>query len=63
MVRSSRERDRRRSPTSARHAEAIRLALMETAPAGLKKPRLMVVTELSRSQVVRGLAAYHEVAA
>ncbi|WP_329282169.1 RacP protein [Streptomyces sp. NBC_01451] len=62
MPRSSRERDRRRSPTSARHADAIRVALMETAPAGLKKPRLMMVTELSRSQVVRGLAAYHEVA-
>lgn len=35
---------------------------METAPAGLKKPRLMVVTELSRSQIVRGLAAYRELA-
>ena len=62
MPRSRRERDRRRSPSSARHADAIRLALMETAPAGLRKPRLMVVTELSRSQIVRGLAAYHELA-
>lgn len=35
---------------------------METAPAGLRKPRLMVVTELSRSQIVRGLAAYRELA-
>ncbi|MGW7410622.1 hypothetical protein ACWGI9_44360 [Streptomyces sp. NPDC054833] len=41
----TRERDRRRSPSAARHADTIRLALMETAPAGLKKPRLMVVTE------------------
>lgn len=35
---------------------------MEVAPAGLKKPRLMAVTELSRSQIVRGLAAYCELA-
>ncbi|WP_420000218.1 RacP protein [Streptomyces boninensis] len=35
---------------------------METAPVGLKKPRLMVVTELTPSQIVRGLAAYHELA-
>ncbi|MFI6056128.1 RacP protein [Streptomyces violascens] len=56
------ERDRRRSPSAARHADTIRLALMETAPAGLKKPRLMVVTELSGSQIVRGLAAYRELA-
>ncbi|MEU6994639.1 hypothetical protein ABZ953_28770 [Streptomyces sp. NPDC046465] len=33
-----RERDRRRSPAAARHADTIRLALMETAPAGLQKP-------------------------
>jgi len=38
------------------------VALMEVAPAGLKKPRLIMVTELSRSQIVRGLAAYHEIA-
>ncbi|WP_331721230.1 RacP protein [Streptomyces sp. NBC_00212] len=62
MARSRRERDRRRSPTAARHADAIRLALMEVAPAGLKKSRLTAVTELSRSQIVRGLAAYHELA-
>ncbi|MCX4853955.1 RacP protein [Streptomyces canus] len=62
MPRSRRERDRRRSPIAARHADAIRLALMEVAPVGLKKPRLMAVTELSRSQIVRGLAAYHELA-
>ncbi|MFH9426301.1 RacP protein [Streptomyces sp. NPDC017529] len=57
-----RERDRRRSPASGRHADSIRLALMETAPAGLKMARLMAVAELSRSQAVRGLAAYRELA-
>ncbi|MCX5206062.1 RacP protein [Streptomyces sp. NBC_00237] len=57
-----RERDRRRSPTAERHADSLRLALMEVAPAGLKKTRLMAVTELSRSQLVRGLAAYRELA-
>ncbi|MFJ8636432.1 RacP protein [Streptomyces sp. NPDC093568] len=63
MARSARrERDRRRSPSSARHADAIRVALMEVAPAGLKKPRLMAVTELSGSQIVRGLAGYRELA-
>lgn len=62
MARSRRERDRRRSPSAARHADTIRLALMEVAPAGLKKPRLMAVTELSRSQIVRGLAGYRELA-
>ena len=56
------ERDRRRSPTAGRHADSIRLALMEVAPAGLKKPRLMAVTELSGSQLVRGLAASRELA-
>ncbi|KOU56941.1 hypothetical protein ADK57_40575 [Streptomyces sp. MMG1533] len=56
------ERDRRRSPTAGRHADSIRLALMEVAPAGLKKPRLMAVTELSGSQLVRGLAAFRELA-
>lgn len=35
---------------------------MEVAPAGLKKPRLTAVTELSGSQLVRGLAAYRELA-
>ncbi|MFD9819415.1 RacP protein [Streptomyces violascens] len=62
MPRRKKERDRRRSPTAARHADSIRIALMEVAPAGLKMPRLMAVTELSRSQVVRGLAAYRELA-
>ncbi|MEU7222344.1 RacP protein [Streptomyces chrestomyceticus] len=57
-----RERERRRSPASGRHADSIRLALLETAPAGLKMARLMAVAELSRSQVVRGLAAYRELA-
>ncbi len=56
------ERDRRRSPTSERHADSIRLALMEVAPAGLKKVRLMAVTELSGSQMVRGLTAFRELA-
>lgn len=63
MARARRtERDRRRSPTAARHADAIRTAQMEVAPAGLKKTRLMAVTELSRSQLVRGLAADRELA-
>jgi len=53
----------RRSPTAERHAQTLRIALMEAAPAGLAFPQLMSVCELSRHQVRSGLGALRDICA
>ncbi|MFC4517762.1 MULTISPECIES: hypothetical protein [Streptomyces] len=53
----------KRSAAADRHADAIRIALMEAAPAGLTSKRLVAATELSRSQLVCGIAALKELCA
>ncbi|TQK44504.1 hypothetical protein FBY35_6012 [Streptomyces sp. SLBN-118] len=47
---------RKRSPAAERHADLVRIALFEVAPAGMTLTRLMASCELSRYQTRRGIA-------
>ncbi|MEU8852210.1 RacP protein [Streptomyces sp. NPDC048564] len=51
---------RKRSPAAERHAELIRIALMEAAPSGLPLKRLMGACELSQYQTRSGLTAMRD---
>jgi hypothetical protein len=54
---------RKRSPAAERHADLIRIALFEVAPAGMTLARLMASCELSRWQTRSGIAALRDVCA
>ncbi|MFJ3804702.1 RacP protein [Streptomyces sp. NPDC090088] len=54
---------RKRSPAAERHAELLRIALMEAAPAGLPLRRLMGACELSEYQTRSGLTAMRDLCA
>ncbi|MGK5693251.1 hypothetical protein ACSNOJ_10155 [Streptomyces sp. URMC 128] len=51
---------RKRSTAAERHAELIRIALMEAAPSGLPLRRLMGACELSEYQPRSGLTAMRD---
>ncbi|MFH8663085.1 hypothetical protein [Streptomyces afghaniensis] len=51
---------RKRFPAAERHAELIRIALMEAAPSGLPLRRLMAACELSEYQTRSGLTAMRD---
>ncbi|MFF3558310.1 RacP protein [Streptomyces tsukubensis] len=51
---------RKRSPAAERHAELIRIALLEAAPSGLPLKRLMGACELSVYQTRSGIAALRD---
>lgn len=53
----------KRSPAAERHADLIRTALFEVAPAGMVLGRLMGACELSRWQTRRGLATLRDLCA
>ncbi|MFF3330505.1 hypothetical protein ACFYWX_13250 [Streptomyces sp. NPDC002888] len=53
----------KRSPTAERHADLIRTALFEVAPAGMTMTRLMASCELSRRQTRRGLSTLRDLCA
>ncbi|WNZ09144.1 RacP protein [Streptomyces sp. 11x1] len=54
---------RKRSPAAERHADLVRTALFEVAPAGMTLTRLMGSCELSRWQTRRGLGALRDMCA
>ena len=49
-----------RPSTAECHADLIRIALSEAAPAGMTRTRLMALCELSRWQTRRGLATLRD---
>ncbi|MBT2509178.1 RacP protein [Streptomyces sp. ISL-98] len=53
----------KRSPAAERHADLIRTALFEVAPAGMVLGQLMGACELSRWQTRRGLATLRDLCA
>ncbi|MFC4507803.1 MULTISPECIES: RacP protein [Streptomyces] len=54
---------RKRSPAAERHADLVRTALFEVAPAGMTLTRLMASCELSRWQARQGLAMLRDLCA
>lgn len=50
-------------PVSEHYGDLVRVALMEARPAGLHTHQLMAATQLSRSQVARGIAHLRDVGA